>query len=168
MPQDSQLLFEAITNHPTGIIERLLAESYAGLPVNDQEREKYRLQWQRADRETVENVDTIGRCTFITCLNGQPIGVGSFDPREAPERGIIGQNCILPAYRGRGFGRRQLEEILRRLRALGIKTAVVTTGAQDFFLPARRMYEACGFVQSRRFQSDFHDGLWLIEYQRTL
>lgn len=150
MNQDTQLLFEAITNHPAGIIERLLAQSYADLPVNDQEREKYRVHWQRADRETFENPETVGRCTFITCLNGEPIGMGSFDPRQAPEQGVIGQNCIIPAYRGLGFGRRQIEEILRRLRALGIKTAVVTTGVQDFFLPARRMYEACGFMVNER------------------
>lgn len=162
-----RLTFESIAGFQPGVIEHLIAQSYADLPADDERREKYQLQWRRADSETFENPDTIGRCTFITCLDGNPIGMGSFDPRGAPEQGVIGQNCILPAFRGQGFGRRQLAEILRRLKALGVRTAVVTTGEQDFFLPARMMYEACGFKKAGG-SCLAKDGSNVIRYEKTL
>jgi GNAT superfamily N-acetyltransferase len=144
--------FQPISDFSPGVIERILAESFAGLAANDEQRRKCREKWAAADRETFANPDTVGVCTFITTLDNRPIGVGSFDPRGGPEVGEIGYNCILPTYRGRGFGRAQLEEILRRIRQRGIGKAVVTTGDHPFFTAAQRMYLACGFVETRRFQ----------------
>ncbi len=163
-----QLTFEPITSHKPGIIERLLAESFAGMATTEAEQEKCRLKWREADRETFENPETVGQCTFVTCLGGEPIGAGSFDPRGAPEVGMIGINCILPAYCGRGFGKQQLQEILWRLQALGIRKAVVTTGEHAFFAPAQRMYLSCGFHETRRFQK-YEQFQWqVIEYEKEL
>lgn len=163
-----QLTFEPITSHKPGIIEQLLAESFDGMAANDAERESCRHKWRAVDRETFENPETIGRCTFITTLNSGPIGVASFDPRGAPEVGEIGINCILPAYRGRGFGKQQMEEILRRLTALEIRKAVVTTGDHSFFEAAQQMYMACGFREIRRFQKYDQFQWQVIEYQKEL
>ncbi|MDY7010512.1 MAG: GNAT family N-acetyltransferase, partial [Planctomycetota bacterium] len=166
MPEIPQLVFEPITSHKSGVIERLLVESFAGMAADEVEQEKCRLKWRKADRETFENPETIGRCTFITTLNGKPIGVGSFDPRGAPEVGQIGINCILPAYRGRGFGKQQMEEILRRLTVLEIRKAVVTTGEHSFFEAAQQMYAACGFYETRRFRK-YEQFQWqVIEYEK--
>lgn len=147
-----QLAFQPVSDFLPGVIERILAESFEGMAVDDVQRENCRNQWRDADRETFGNPDTVGACTFITTLDGLLIGVGSFDPRGGPEKGEIGINCILPTYRGRGFGRRQLEEILRRLQQRGIRKAVVTTGDCPFFAAAQRMYLASGFVEKRRFR----------------
>jgi GNAT superfamily N-acetyltransferase len=162
------LTFESITEHKPGLIEWLLAESFAGMAADEAEQERCRLKWREADRETFENPETVGRCTFVTCLGGEPIGFGSFDPRGGPEVGIIGLNCILPAYRGQGFGKRQMEEILRRLTALNIRKAVVTTGEHAFFATAQRMYLSCGFHQTRRFRK-YEQFQWqVIEYVKEL
>lgn len=75
--------------------------------------------------------------------------MGSYDPREEPERGIVGWNCILPGHRGKGYGRAQIEEILRIFRSRGIRKAFVITLDADLYVPAQRMYEACGFVRAR-------------------
>jgi hypothetical protein len=49
-------------------------------------------------------------------------------------------------------GKRQMEEFLRGLTALGIRKAVVTTGDRAFFEAAQRMYLACGSCETRRFR----------------
>ena len=138
------------------------------MPVVGEELEEYRLKWRRADRETFENPATIGRCTFITCLDGVPIGLGSFDPREGPQRGVIGQNCIVPEYRQRGYGRRQVEEIVRRLGEMGVRKAIVTTGEHAFFRPVQRMYLACGFREMKRFERGDDAAFHMIEYEKEL
>ena len=164
----SELVFEPITRHAPGIIEYLLNESYAGFPVGHEELVEYQRKWRQADRDTFENPDTIARCTFLTCLGGSPIGFASFDPRQRPDIGIIGHNCILPAQRRQGFGKRQIEEVLARLRALRIRKATVTTGEPEFFLASQRMYLACGFHEKRRFQRDDNPAFRLVEYQKEL
>ncbi len=168
MSEKPELTFESLSKHRPALIEQLLTESYADIPGTEQDRQKYQRQWRRADRDAFESPETIGRCTFITCLNAEPIGMGSFDPRQGPAAGIIGQNCILPAYRGRGFGKRQVEEILRRMQSLGIRKAVVTTGNHSFFLPAQKMYLACGFREARRFEQEQDRQFPAIEYHREL
>ncbi len=163
-----KLVYEPIGKYKPGLIERLLAESFGGMAANEAEREDCRRKWRRADQETFENPETIGRCTFITKCNGEPIGIGSFDPRGAPEVGEIGINCILPTYRGRGFGKQQMEEILRRLAALGIRKAIVTTGEVAFFEAAQWMYLSCGFHETRRFRKYEKFPWQVIEYVKEL
>ena len=161
------LIFAPLDSYQRGILEQMQAESYVGLSVSDAVRAKIEHHWGRVDRLAFDNLDTVGRSFFITCLAGEPIGFGAFDPRRGPEIGVIGQNCILPPRRGQGFGQLQIREILRRMRDRQIRKAIVSTGEDDFFAPARRMYEACGFHETRRFVMDngeFH----CIEYQQDL
>ena len=139
------LVFTSIAKHKPGAIFSLLRESYA-LIWNDKLEETMR----KFDCEVFENPRTVGACTFITCLDGQPIGLASYDPRLGPESAIIGHNCILPDYQGRGFGRQQIAEILLRLRAQGFAKVTVTTSDHPFFIPAQKMYQACGFREVRR------------------
>ena len=101
--------------------------------------------WAEFDRDAFENPRTLGACVFLSWHGSDLIGFGSFDPRRKPELGIIGHNCILPKYRGKGFGRQQIMEILKRLNCLGIKTVKVTTNENPFFIAAQKMYESCGF-----------------------
>ena len=138
--------FTPITNQQPGTIFSLLSESYT--PIwNDELEETMR----KFDREVFDNPHTVGACTFITCLDGQPIGLASYDPRPGPELAIIGHNCILPDYQGQGFGRKQIAEILRRLGDQHFAKVTVTTSDHPFFVPAQKMYQACGFKETRRF-----------------
>ena len=146
-----ELIFEPITRHAPGVLAQLLARSYAELIETDAEFwGRVPDDWERGDREAFESPDTVGACVFITTFAGETVGFGSFDPRQAPATGAVGHHCILPAFRGRGFGKRQVEEILRRLVERSASKAVATTSAHPFFLPARRTYEACGFVEIAR------------------
>ncbi len=159
----NNLTFTPITKHQPGAIFSLLFQSYA--PIwNDELEEKMR----QADREVFENPDTVGACTFITCLDGQPIGLASYDPRQGPELAIIGHNCILSDYQHRGFGRKQITEILRRLKVQGFAKVTVTTSDHPLFIPAQKMYQACGFKELHRFHQHPDSECQTIEYELDL
>ena len=59
-----------------------------------------------------------------------------------------GRNCSDAEYKGRGYGRLQLEEALRRIREYkGLKRIIVGTNSN---LIAPRNYESVGFVRYDR------------------
>lgn len=112
---------------------------------------KWQEDWKQYDEDVYKFPETIGASGFITTYNEKMIGFGSYDPRQRPEFGIIGHNCILPEFRGKGFGKAQVLEIIRTLKELGVKKVKVTTGEHPFFNPAQKMYASCGFFETRRF-----------------
>lgn len=95
-------------------------------------------------------------------------GFGSYDPRGKPEYGVIGHNCILPEFRGKGLGKQQIQEIFRRFQTIGIRTAKVSTNDHPFFVPAQWMYTASGFREVRRIPWDRNPRLSLIEYEKEI
>jgi len=155
--------FSRITEYEPGIIFSLLSQSFAEL-WNDELEEKIR----QFDKEVFENPDTVGACTFISTLNGKPVGMASWDPRQGPELGIIGWICVLPEFQGKGFGKIQIKEILRRLKRDGFKKAFVRTGEHPFFSNAQKMYAACGFKESKRYPTGNQQGYGTIDYEIKL
>lgn len=161
------LAFTTITRHRPGTIAFLLLQSYADLLV-DQHWEEEREKWLQFDQEVFENPETIGECTFITCLGDEIIGFAFFDLRGRPEYAAIGHNCILPRFRRNGYGKRQILEVLSRLRSMGIAKAVVSTSEHPFFFPARRMYLSCGFQETSTHTGGPDPRYKVIEYERDL
>jgi GNAT superfamily N-acetyltransferase len=157
------LKFEPITKYEKGTIFSLLLQSFAEL-WNDELEEKIK----KFDREVFENPDTVGACAFISTLNGKPVGMASWDPRQRPELGIIGYNCILPEYQGRSFGKTQIKEIIRRLKEQGFKKVIVTTGEHPFFEPADKIYLTCGFKETRRYNEGRDPRYGSIDYELKL
>jgi GNAT superfamily N-acetyltransferase len=163
------ITFSPADRHKPGTIARLLFGSYKDLLSPEAEYSaQLRVDFLNFSTETYENLESIGACLFMTCLNGHVIGFGSYDPRKRPDCGIVGHNCILPEYQSLGYGRRQLHEILRRLKQLEIRRAVVTTSEHPFFLPARSLYLACGFQEVRRSPGGFDPHYKLIDYEKAL
>jgi GNAT superfamily N-acetyltransferase len=156
----TMLKFEPIRKFKHGLIFRLLSQSFAEL-INDELEEKIK----QFDKEIFENPDTVGACVFVSTLNGQAIGMASWDPRQGPEIGIIGYNCILPEFGGRGFGKAQINEVLRRFKAMRFKKAIVTTGDHPFFLKATKIYLACGFKETRRHSKSSDQRYGSIDYE---
>jgi GNAT superfamily N-acetyltransferase len=155
--------FTGIAGYERGIVYSLLCRSFAEL-LNDEFEEKIR----SFDKELFENPGTIGACTFISTLGGEAVGMASWDPRQGPEVGIIGYNCILPEYQGRGFGTAQIKEILRRLETDGFKKVIVRTSEHPFFESAQKMYLACGFREIKRYETGDQSGYGTIEYEIEL
>jgi len=161
--------FTSPLEYKRGIIADLLKESYRELVLSNpglwgQEE----IKWNEFDSEIFEYPDSIGRCVFLTLLERQIVGFGSFDPRHRPDFGIVGHNCILPEFRGRGYGKQQLLEILRRLQSLSIKKAKATTGSHPFFIPAQRMYSSCGFIEVSRGPWAGDPSQEIIEFEKRI
>jgi GNAT superfamily N-acetyltransferase len=134
-----------------GTLALLLRQSYADLLETEPEFWRPEIEnWEQFDREVFQNPDTVGACTFLSWWGSEVVGFFSFDPRGRPALGIIGHNCILPGFRRRGLGKKQIYEIIRRFRQMGIRRALVTTNDHPFFIPARRMYLSCGFQEVAR------------------
>jgi GNAT superfamily N-acetyltransferase len=158
--------FTSPLDYDRGIIAHLLKESYRELVLsNPRLWRQEEAKWDEFDEEVFLYPDSVGNCVFLTLLERRIIGFGSYDPRHKPEYGIIGHNCILPKFRGKGYGKRQLLEILRRFQSIGIKTAKASTNSHPFFIPARRMYMSCGFMEVGRRPWDVDYFLDIIEYK---
>lgn len=163
--QHRLLTFRPVTQYKAGIIASLLHQCYAKIllaePLYWQTEEA---NWLLFDQEVFENPETVGQCVFINCLGEEEIGFGSFDPRQRPNLGIIGHNCVLPHFQGKGYGKRQILEILERFKQMGIKRAKATTSEHPFFLPAQKMYLMCGFQEKRRLIGGPDPRYKVIEY----
>ena len=152
-----------------GVFASMLKRVYA--PLVESHPETWGLEqagWEEFDRQVFQHPEKIGSCTFLTRSGDQFVGFGSYDPRQGPHFGIIGHNCVLPEFQGRGFGSAQVREILRRFRSMGIGIARVSTGEHQFFAPAQRMYLSCGFREVRRVPWQRDPQQEIIEYEREI
>jgi ribosomal protein S18 acetylase RimI-like enzyme len=152
-------------DHQPGLIFDLLMKSYESyLEMVQIEKES----WKKFDSSIFSNMDTIGKCGFVSCLEDKPIGFASWDPRNHPELVIIGHNCVLPEYRNRGFGRLQVLEMMKRFKDMEFKKAKVWTGSTPFFLPAQKMYKSCGFKEIRKIPHEKIPNFDVIYYEKEL
>ena len=78
--------------------------------------------WKEYDDFFYSNLETIiYQYGFITVVDGIVVGHISWDPRNRPNYVIIGHNCILSKYKGKGYGKIQLQEAVRRIKKYGVK-----------------------------------------------
>lgn len=124
--------------------------------------------WTDYDDAVHAEPDTIGDSGFLTMLRAEVIGFASWDPRGWPNLGRIGQNCVVPAYQGQGYGRRQIEEVLRLFRRKGFRRVQVRTDEHPFFEPARRMYKGCGFELVGHEPGVLLDDFQMLVYEQSL
>jgi len=162
----SKLQFSSLKHHEPGVVSSLLHRSYQELVEAFPEHwSPEQATWDDFDRTAFDCPDTVGACTFVTCLGGEPVGLGSFNPTKGPGTGEVGHNCILPGFRKRGFGKRQLDEIVRRLRGRKAERILATTSEHPFFLPAREMYLSFGFKETGRREGGPDPGFRLVDYE---
>jgi putative acetyltransferase len=83
--------------------------------------------------------------SFWAAWNGDALlGVGGLY-ELSPEHGEIKSMHTAQAGRRRGVGMAMLNHIMQTTRARGMKRLSLETGAMDFFVPARTLYEQAGF-----------------------
>jgi putative acetyltransferase len=85
--------------------------------------------------------------TFYAAWDGAVLaGCGALKHLEGIH-GELKSMRAAPAYRGRGVGKAILLHLLAEARKRGYARVSLETGRPDAFLPARRLYEAHGFVE---------------------
>jgi RimJ/RimL family protein N-acetyltransferase len=138
------IVYKTISNFRPGLIENLLKTSYKRLiDFFPNEKEQFYHKWEK---------------------DNNPIGFFSWDERKYP-LGIIGQNCILPYYQGQGYGRNQIESVVKIFQDKKFHELRVVTGDHDFFIAAQKMYINCGFKEHRKMKGDLFD---LIEFSKQI
>ena len=139
------LTFEKISSFDRGILYRLLVDGYS---FDNRWKSCFEKDWIEFDDFFFDNLDIADKYGFITVLEGEPIGHISWDPRNMPEYVTIGHNCIASKYKGHGYGKRQLQEAVDRIRQYeGLKKIIVGTNSN---LIAPHNYESVGFKLYQR------------------
>ena len=168
-PCDMNIEFKSPLDQKPGIIASLLGEAYEDLVKNSPSLwVPEQSNWKQYDRDVFSQPSSVGACIFLTWLDGHIVGFASWDPRQRPDFGIIGHNCVRPKFRDKGLGKRQIQEILQRFLEMGIKTAKVSTNDHSFFVPAQHMYTACGFQEINRIPWDRDPRQSIIEYEKQV
>ena len=159
--------FRDVSGLPAGSLEELLRACSVRPSIGGAAAAR---QWQdelhRIEHDVYRRTLRDGGA-FVTYLGDTPIGYGSPHLTESPRLGFVGFNCILPEFRCRGYGRMQLDEIVRRLEACGVERIEATTSLHPFFLPARRMYVAYSFKESGTHPTGDGARHQLMDYSRA-
>jgi ribosomal protein S18 acetylase RimI-like enzyme len=139
------LIFEKISSFDRGILYRLLVDGYA---FDHRWKSCFEKDWLEFDDFFFDNLNIADKYGFITVLNGEPIGHISWDPRNMPEYVRLGHNCIASKYKGNGYGKRQLQEAIDRIRQYDeLQKIIVGTNSN---LIAPHNYESVGFKLCQR------------------
>ena len=137
--------FRKTSAFPKGTLYSQLVDAYS---FNAKCKEAWDDMWKEYDEFFFSHPDIADQYSFITVLDGVPVGHISWDPRHRPDYVEIGHNCILTEYKGNGYGKLQLQEAVRRMKEYDqLKRIIVTTNVM--MLPAQRNYESAGFIRIR-------------------
>ena len=134
------LKFKKVSDFERKIQYDILVDAYS---FDKKYYETCHVRWRENDDFFFDNLHIADMCGFITTLNDEAIGFINWDPRNFPEYAIIGDNCIIPKFKSKGYGKLQLQEAIKRITAQGVKTLYVSTN--NDLIPAQKNYESVGF-----------------------
>ena len=145
-----KLIYKNLREFERGTIYNLLCEAYSfDKRWEEANKEKWRAE---ADDFFFDHLDISDKCLFISTINDKPIGVVMWDPRQLPDQVTIGHNCIIPEYKGYGYGIEQMKEAIIRIKNQGAEKILVSTNRP--LVPAQKMYESVGFKIIREEPND--------------
>lgn len=137
---EMEIEFRNITEFPRGTLAALLRDGYSFEP---QFERGWSRQWQEFDDFFYDNPRIAESCGFMTVLAGEPVGFVTWNPTNMPESIEVGHNCISTKHKGKGYGRCQMREAVRRIAARQPKKILVCTN--EICVPAQHTYESAGF-----------------------
>ena len=133
--------FKKFTEFNRGIMYDILKDAYS---FDKRCQVIWDNNWRKSDDFFFDNPDIAEKYGFVTCLSGEPIGFICWDPRNCPKYVEIGHNGIRAEYKGKGYGKAQLIEAVRRIKKYtGLKEIRVFTNSK---LIAPKNYESIGFT----------------------
>ena len=157
--------FKRFSDFQRGTMYELLKDAYA---FESRYERDWDGEWKKADAFFYENLHIADECGFITTLDHTAIGFICWDPRNIPKYIEIGHNCIVSEYKGKGYGKRQLQEAVKRISSKNVRKIVVTTDERLF--PAQKNYERAGFqfIQYRKNKKNTVYAGKLMDYEILL
>ena len=130
----------------------LIVRGFADVTVNRWREERYGIiggrtwdEWKADDMRTIDITSVV-----IAEIDGRAVGFATFHVNEKTRIGTVGNNAVLPEFRGRGIGGQLDVRVLELIAEAGMEFAQVSTGLEDCYEPARRMYERQGFKPLNR------------------
>ena len=132
--------FKKITEFPRGTLCSLLRDGYS---FETKFERDWLSQWNEFDDFFYNNPHIAEVSGFMTVYGNTPIGFVSWNPTNIPISSEIGHNCIITKYKGNGYGKRQMQEAIKRIIAQGAEKILVTTN--EILLPAQHTYKSVGF-----------------------
>lgn len=98
------------------------------------------------------------RGTFLVLyLHGRPVGCGGFKPTD-PDTAYIKRMWVAPETRGLGLGRRLLQALEDKARALGYRTIRLET--EKSLTEAQQLYRSFGYQEVPRFNDELYAHHW--------
>lgn len=135
--------FKKTSEFPKNTLYNQLKDAYSCIGIAFEHWSK---MWQEDDDFFYSNLENIANnYGFITVVDGVPVGHISWDPRNRPDYVIIGHNCIMTKYKGHGYGKIQLAEVIKRIKEYDVKKIIVTTN--ENLIPAQKNYESVDFIK---------------------
>lgn len=128
-------------------LTELIVRAFADVTTNRWREERFGViggrpweEWE-ADIMRAIDIDTV----MLAEVAGKAVGFATYELDDATRVGTVSDNAVLPEFRGRGIGAQLLARVLKQMEAAGMEFAEVSTGSDDPYAPARRMYERQGF-----------------------
>ncbi len=100
--------FRKFTEFPRGTLYNILQDAYS---FDTRNKEIWDENWHESDDFFYDNPKIADNYGLVTCIDGEPIGFVTWDPRHRPDYVEIGHNGIREKYKGNGYGRMQLQVI---------------------------------------------------------
>ena len=129
-------------------LAKLIVRAFADVTTNRSREEQFGLiggrTWDEWEADIMRTID-VDR-VIIAETAGTAVGFATYELDAATRIGTVSDNAVLPEYRGRGIGAQLLARVLGLLEEAGMEFAEVSTGSDDPYTPARRMYERQGFT----------------------
>ena len=104
--------------------------------------------WRKSQKEGVESVckDTPKYQTIVAEVDGKVVGFLAYELKKESQIGEVILLAVHPEVQNDGIGTALNERALDRIRAAGMKMAIVETGGDPSHAPARRTYEKAGYT----------------------
>jgi GNAT superfamily N-acetyltransferase len=107
---------------------------------------------------------------FLSCFShDRLVGFACWGPRALSGNGYdLYWVCADPEVHGKGIGRALMRAMEDEVRARNGVWVVIETSDTDYYAPARRLYERCGYTLAMLLADFYHDGDGLCTYTKRL
>ena len=104
--------------------------------------------WRKTQREGVESVCNDGEKTvvWVAEVDGAVVGFVAYELHNKDKTGEVMLLAVHPDYQNREIGTALNNLALEKMKASGMRMAVVGTGGDPAHAPARRSYEKAGYT----------------------